>query len=129
MKNTINDLAATNAVSWGSIAEKIDENFKELEDSIPEGGGLDETKLKEYLESNEYVKKDDIPSNKKQISILFVGNSLTQDGIAYLPYMLKTYYPEVDFKIYMWYKSLLSYFKILLAIFNFLWLILTSFSV
>ena len=40
---------------------------------------------------------------KKSISILFVGNSLTQDGIAYLPYMLKTYYPEVDFKFYMWY--------------------------
>lgn len=40
---------------------------------------------------------------KKSISILFVGNSLTQDGIAYLPYMLKNYYPEVDFKFYMWY--------------------------
>lgn len=42
---------------------------------------------------------------KKSISILFVGNSLTQDGIAYLPYMLKTYYPEVDFKLYMWYTG------------------------
>lgn len=42
-------------------------------------------------------------TEKKSVSILFVGNSLTQDGIAYLPYMLKTYYPEVDFKIYMWY--------------------------
>lgn len=103
MKNIIKDLAALGAVPWGSIAEKIDENFKELEDSIPEGDGIDEAKLKEYLEANEYVKKDDIPSNKKQISILFVGNSLTQDGIAYLPYMLKTYYPEVDFRIYMWY--------------------------
>ena len=43
--------------------------------------------------------------NKSSISILFVGNSLTQDGIAYLPYMLKNYYPEVDFKIYMWYTG------------------------
>ena len=43
-----------------------------------------------------------VPS-KKSLNILFVGNSLTQDGIAYLPYMLKNYYPEVDFKIYMWY--------------------------
>ena len=42
-------------------------------------------------------------SSKKSISILFVGNSLTQDGIAYLPYMLKTYYPEIDFGLYMWY--------------------------
>ena len=40
---------------------------------------------------------------KKSLSILFVGNSLMQDGIAYLPYMLKNYYPEIDFKIYMWY--------------------------
>lgn len=39
------------------------------------------------------------------ISILFVGNSLTQDGIAYLPYMLKTYFPEVNFKFYMWYNG------------------------
>ena len=41
----------------------------------------------------------------KHISILFVGNSLTQDGIAYLPYLLKTYFPEIKFKIYMWYNG------------------------
>lgn len=41
----------------------------------------------------------------RSISILFVGNSLTQDGIAYLPYMLAQYFPEVDFKIYMWYNG------------------------
>lgn len=47
-----------------------------------------------------------LPSSaKKSISILFVGNSLTQDGVAYLPYVLKQYYPEVDFKIYMWYNG------------------------
>ena len=45
------------------------------------------------------------PETKRSMSILFVGNSLTQDGIAYLPYMLKNYYPEVDFKIYMWYMG------------------------
>ena len=44
-------------------------------------------------------------TEKKSISILFVGNSLTQDGVAYLPYMLKNYWPEVDFKIYMWYTG------------------------
>lgn len=41
----------------------------------------------------------------KSISILFVGNSLTQDGIAYLPYMLMEYYPEIDFKFYMYYNG------------------------
>ena len=51
-----------------------------------------------------YVTEDFVNQKvKHSISILFVGNSLTQDGIAYLPYMLKTYYPEIDFKIYMWY--------------------------
>ena len=49
-----------------------------------------------------YNQQSATPS-KKSLSILFVGNSLTQDGIAYLPYMLKNYYPEIDFKIYMWY--------------------------
>ncbi len=45
------------------------------------------------------------PEEKPVLSILFVGNSLTQDGIAYLPYMLKNYYPEVTFNIYMWYRG------------------------
>ena len=39
------------------------------------------------------------------VSILFIGNSLTQDGIAYLPYVLKEYYPNVKFKFYMWYNG------------------------
>ena len=41
----------------------------------------------------------------KEISILFIGNSLTQDGIAYLPYMLKTYYTDIQFRFYMWYNG------------------------
>lgn len=50
------------------------------------------------IEGNKY-------EQKKSVSILFVGNSLTQDGIAYLPYLLKNYYPEIDFKFYMWYNG------------------------
>lgn len=83
MKNIIKDIAASTSVPWGTIAEKIDENFTELENSLPDVG--------------------EDTTGKKQMSILFVGNSLTQDGIAYLPYVLKNYYPEVDFKIYLWY--------------------------
>lgn len=41
----------------------------------------------------------------QQINILFVGNSLTQDGIAYLPYLLKNYYPEVKFNFYIYYNA------------------------
>lgn len=54
------------------------------------------------------------PEAKHSISMLFIGNSLTEDSIAYLPYMLKNYYPEVDFKIYMWYmpgKTLANHYS------------------
>lgn len=43
--------------------------------------------------------------DRQEVSILFIGNSLTQDGIAYLPYLLKHYYPEVHFRFYMWYHG------------------------
>ncbi|MBO5875003.1 MAG: hypothetical protein J6Q20_00585 [Alistipes sp.] len=47
--------------------------------------------------------KTEEPESKNTLNILFVGNSLTQDGIAYLPYMLKNYYSDINFNIYMWY--------------------------
>lgn len=43
--------------------------------------------------------------NDNEISILFVGNSLTQDGMAYVPYLLRNYFPEVKFRFYMWYNG------------------------
>lgn len=42
---------------------------------------------------------------KKDISILFVGNSMTQDAVSYVPYLLKHYYPEISFKFYIWYNA------------------------
>ena len=51
-----------------------------------------------YLDGTKYL-------GEKEISILFIGNSLTQDGIAYLPYLLKTYYPEIKFKLYIWFNG------------------------
>lgn len=53
----------------------------------------------------DYMGNPILTGDSKEISILFVGNSLTQDGIAYLPYMLKTYYPHIHFKLYMWYNG------------------------
>ena len=40
---------------------------------------------------------------KKSIKILYIGNSLTQDGVAYLPKLLKEVAADLDFKIYIWY--------------------------
>jgi hypothetical protein len=42
---------------------------------------------------------------QKSISILFIGNSLTQDAVSYLPYVLKNLYPRLNFKFYMWYNG------------------------
>ena len=91
MKNVIKDLAASSAVSWGTIAEKIDENFLELENSIPEEGeggvGLDESQLGEYLSKNEYAKKSDIPSVPTKVSDLendksFATENFVKDEIS-----------------------------------------------
>jgi len=46
---------------------------------------------------------DEEAVDKKSISILFVGNSMTQDSVSYIPYILSCYYPEIEFKIYDWF--------------------------
>lgn len=42
---------------------------------------------------------------QKSISILFVGNSLTQDAVSYVPYLLRNLYPNLAFKFYIWYNG------------------------
>lgn len=42
---------------------------------------------------------------KKEISILFVGNSLTQDAVSYAPFLLQNLYPDINFKFYVWYNG------------------------
>ena len=39
----------------------------------------------------------------KKLKILFVGNSMTQDAVSYVPMILKNIAPELKFKIYDWY--------------------------
>ena len=41
----------------------------------------------------------------KTISMLIIGNSMAQDGLSYVPYLLKTYYPNVDFHFFLWYVA------------------------
>lgn len=47
----------------------------------------------------------EVESMTKSLRILFIGNSLTQDAVSYLPLLLKDLAPELDFKIYMWYNG------------------------
>ena len=44
-------------------------------------------------------------ATQKTINLLFVGNSLTQDGVSYLPMILKTIAPELNFNIWIWYDG------------------------
>ena len=46
-----------------------------------------------------------VDSMTKSLRILFVGNSLTQDAVSYLPLLLQDLAPELDFKIYIWYNG------------------------
>lgn len=46
-----------------------------------------------------------IATVRKEISILFIGNSLTQDAVSYVPYLLRNLYPNVAFKFYIWYNG------------------------
>jgi hypothetical protein len=43
--------------------------------------------------------------DKKYISILFIGNSLTQDAISYLPWLLTEFAPQINFRFYVWYNG------------------------
>ena len=58
-----------------------------------EGNG---TLLEEKINAN---------ANKKEISILFIGNSLTQDVVTYVPLLLRELAPDLKFKLYLWYNG------------------------
>lgn len=41
----------------------------------------------------------------KEISILFIGNSLTQDAISYVPWILRHFFPQIRFRFYIYYNG------------------------
>jgi hypothetical protein len=46
---------------------------------------------------------DEVALQKREISIFFIGNSLTQDVVSYVPLVLKEIAPEINYKLYIWY--------------------------
>lgn len=44
-------------------------------------------------------------NGKVQLRMLFIGNSLTQDAVAYLPLVLNEFKDYIDYKIYLWYTG------------------------
>lgn len=53
-----------------------------------------------WVDAKDYIPQYD---SNKEISMLLIGHSHTQDFISYVPYILKNYFPEVSFKFYMAY--------------------------
>lgn len=49
--------------------------------------------------------QEGISNLKKEISILFIGNSLTQDAVSYVPLLLRELAPNLKFKFYVWYNG------------------------
>lgn len=56
----------------------------------------DDVTMDEIIKSN---------SARKEISILFIGNSLTQDAVTYVPLLLKELAPNLIFNFYIWYHG------------------------
>ena len=44
-------------------------------------------------------------ADDKAIRILYIGNSLTQDSVAYLPALLDEIAPNLDYKLYVWFNG------------------------
>ena len=65
---------------------------------------INQTDVRAKVNVKLYKKYSDISNTpQKEISILFIGNSLTQDAVSYLPYLLNKYPSGVKFKLYIWY--------------------------
>lgn len=64
------------------------------------------TKVYSYV-GNSYgdTSFEDINKEVKTIDLMFIGNSLTQDAVSYLPLLLKEVCPDIEFNIYMWYNG------------------------
>lgn len=72
------------------------------------------------VEKEEYLSVSDVVDNvemlktqvaevasasKYKIKLAFIGNSLTQDAVAYVPWILDRLAPDVDYEIWMWYNG------------------------
>lgn len=64
-------------------------------------------KTKNFWSKDLEDKVNDLYQNgaKHKISILFVGNSMTQDAISYLPYVLKQIAPDIIFNFYIYFTG------------------------
>lgn len=63
-------------------------------------GSSAETMIEELIQRGEIL-----PNGKVKLRILFIGNSLTQDAVSYLPLVLHEFSDYIDYKIYLFYRG------------------------
>lgn len=84
-----------------SNAVKLIVNSSAVKDKnyyLPRVYSLENTEMDDYFTLDHFVQDE-----HKVFSILFIGNSLTQDAVSYLPLLLREVCPDIEFNIYMWY--------------------------
>ena len=85
-----------------------------VEQSESEHGDLDITdesgyvilRLKNgHIQTKNFNSENISGGNNEEISVLWIGNSLTQDAVSYLPFVLTNLAPGIRFNFYMWYDG------------------------
>lgn len=61
--------------------------------------------LKRSISLSDVVNELTDIGNRKEISILFIGNSLTQDAVSYAPLLLRSIAPNLRFKLHIYYNG------------------------
>lgn len=84
-----------------SNAVKLIVNSSPVKDKnyyLPRVYSLENTEMDEYFTLDHFIQDE-----HKVLSLFFIGNSLTQDAVSYLPLLLREVCPDIEFNIYMWY--------------------------
>lgn len=83
----------------------MSEGIVEKQDKLISGTSLKTVNGQSLLGSGNVTVSGNGAVANKELKILFIGNSLTQDAVSYLPLLLDEVAPEVNYTIYNWYNG------------------------
>ena len=83
----------------------MSQGIVEKQDKLISGTNLKTVNGQSLLGSGNVTVSGNGAVANKELKILFIGNSLTQDAVSYLPLLLDEVAPEVNYTIYDWYNG------------------------